>query len=246
MGATLLAGLDEDPGVDLITDAPARLIPPLRNGQLDAGLLSSIEAFRHPGYTVVPGLGIASCGPVRSVRAFRRRGIRISTVALDSSSATAATLLEILLHRRLGAEGCAFQTVPPTLQPDRLDADLVMLIGDHGLRAEPGQREVLDLGELWYEWTRLPFVYALWLLAPGADAAAIIPRLFRARDEGRRRGIDDGTAGAVYYDIGPRELQGLRRFHEEALALGLAEPGVEPAYYGGPAKNTVMEGDQAP
>lgn len=246
MGATLLAGLDEDPAVRLVTDAPARLIPPLRNGQLDAGLLSSIEAFRHPGYTVVQGLGIASCGPVRSVRAFRRPNRPIRTVALDSSSAAAATLLKILLPRRLGAKDCAFHTVLPTLEPDRLDADLVMLIGDHGLRADPGGREVLDLGELWHEWTRLPFVYALWLLAPGADAAVIVPRLFRARDEGLRRQIDDGTGGAVYYEIGSRELQGLRRYHEEALALGLVEPGVEPAYWVGSAKDAVMEGDHTP
>ena len=216
---------------------------------MDAGLLSSIEAFRHPGYTALRGLGIASRGPVRSVRAFRRPGVPIRTVGLDASSAAAAALLEILLHRRLGAPDCTFHTVAPTLQPDRLDFDLVLLIGDYGLNADPGEREALDLGELWHDWTGFPFVYALWLLAPGADAEVIASRLHRARQESVRRGVDDGTDGAVYYDLGPRELQGLQRYRQEALDLGLAEPGITPEYYGSFAPtepDSVSEGEIAP
>ena len=234
VGAPLLAGLDEDPAVSLIRDAPANLIPVLRAAQLDAGLLSSIEAFRHPGYTVLQGLGIASRGPVHSVRAFRRPGV-IKHVGLDASSAAAASLLKILLHHRLGAPDCTFETISPTLQPDHLDFDLVLLIGDHGLRADSGGREILDLGELWYDWTGLPFVYALWLLIPGADVQAISHRLHRALDDGLRMGIDDGTNGAVYYRIDDRDMRGLDRFHQEALTLGLCEPGITPAYFDGSA-----------
>jgi chorismate dehydratase len=230
----------------MVVDTPSRLIRSLRSGELDAGLLSSIEAFRHPGYTVLRGLGIASRGPVRSVRAFRRPGLPIRTVGLDASSAAAAALLKILLRRRLGAPDCTFQTVPPTLQPDGLDFDLVLLIGDYGLNADPGERDVLDLGELWHDWTGLPFVYALWLLAPGVDPEAIAPRLHRAREESVRRGVDDGTAGAIHYDLGPRDLQGLQRYHQEALDLGLAEPGITPEYFGrfAPTEpDSVSEGD---
>src|SRR5262249_56631459 len=86
VGAPLLAGLAEDPAVELIAETPAALIELLRAGQLDAALVSSIEAFRTPGYRVAPRLSICCEGPARSVRAFARRGARIRSVALDSGS----------------------------------------------------------------------------------------------------------------------------------------------------------------
>ncbi len=245
VGAPLLAGLDEDPAVRLTLDTPAQLIRSLRTGELHAGLLSSIEAFRHPGYRVLRGLGIASRGSVRSVRAFRRPGKPIRTVGLDSGSTTAVALLKILLHHVLGETDCTFESITPTRTPDALDHDLVLLIGDCGLEAAPGTRESLDLGKLWHDWTGLPFVYALWLLSPGADAELISEKLHRAREAGR--GVDDGTGGAVYYDLDDRDMQGLHRFHQEALALGLAEPGINPAYVGGSAPrdlDTAIDGEK--
>ena len=57
----------------------------------------------------------------------------------------------------------------------------------------------------------------------------------------------DGTDGAVYYDLGPRELQGLERYRQEALDLGLAEPGNTPAFFGSFAPTEpVSEGEIAP
>ncbi len=81
----------------------------------------------------------------------------------------------------------------------------------------------------------LPLVAARWLLIPGADVQAISHRLHRALDDGLRMGIDDGTNGAVYYRIDDRDMRGLDRFHQEALTLGLCEPGITPAYFDGSA-----------
>lgn len=225
VGAPLLAGLDSDPAVSLVQAPPTRLIEQLRAGQLDAALVSSVEAVRAPGYAVATGLGIACKREIRSVRAFRRRGTPIRSVGLDQSSATSVALLRILLAKPHAGEVAAnvtFAPIAPTRTPDALPHDLVLLIGDHGLAADPGAREVWDMGTQWRAWTGLPFVFALWVLRPGADAAAILPALRRARARGQQLGPVDGTHGAAHYDLDAEDVRGLQRFWAEARALQLA------------------------
>jgi chorismate dehydratase len=225
VGAPLLGGLDTDPNVALVLAPPTAMIPDLREGKLDAALLSSIEAIRHPGYTVAADLGIACKQEIRSVRAFRRRGGKIRTVGCDQSSATTVALLKLLLHhvyRELTDGELQFSTIEPTRQPDALPHDLVMLIGDPGLEAEPGNREVWDLGTEWVRWTGLPFVFALWVLRPDVDHDAVLPVLHHARQLGRERGAVDGTEGAAHYDLDEEDVRGVRRFWAECRALGLA------------------------
>jgi chorismate dehydratase len=220
-----LAGLESESGVDFVALPPARLIEQLRAGHLDAALVSSVEAARLPGYRAPAGLGIACKREIRSVRAFRRRGVPIRNIGIDEGSATSVALLRILLARRYADEmapAVGFTPIAPTTRPDELPHDLVLLIGDAGLAADPGSREVWDLGQQWRALTGLPFVFALWLLRPGADADAILPVLQRARQRGRALGPVDGTAGAAHYELDAEDLRGVQRFWDEAQSLGLA------------------------
>lgn len=225
VGAPLLAGLESDPAVAFVKAPPTELIAQLRRGELDAALVSSVEAVRERGYRVVADLGIACKREIRSVRAFRRRGTKIRHVGLDNGSATSVALLRLLLatvHRDDTASELHFETIAPTRTPDALPHDLVLLIGDHGLDADAGDREAWDLGQQWRAWTGLPFVFAVWLLRPGADAARILPVLRAARERGRRLGAVDGTHGAAHYELDGEDLRGLRRFWAECRSRGLA------------------------
>jgi chorismate dehydratase len=217
---------------EVVRAPPAELIEELRRGRLDAALVSSIEAFRRRGYAMLADLGIAADGAVRSVRAFLRRGGSPRTVAVDRASASSAALLRVLLARA-GVRDADWSEIDPTDRPDLLPADVVLLIGDAGLRAEPGAREVLDLGIAWRSWTGLPFVFAGWLLRPGADSDRLARVLRHARTLARERRIEDGTGGAVHYELTSRDLAGLARFHREAAALGLCDAGIEPAWIAG-------------
>lgn len=229
VGAPLLTGLGSQPGVELIEEVPSKLILELRRGRFDVALVSSIEAFRWPGYRAVADLGICSKGAVKSVRAFLTCAPEdVRSVGLDDGSECSVALLKILLAKRLGARNCHYERIRPTPNPDTLPQDLIMMIGDHGLHAQTRRRQILDLGELWQDWTGLPFVYALWLLAPGADADRIVPMLHQAHSLGRAQGQQDSTNGAVHYEITDQELRGLERFRIEATALGLAEPTIRP------------------
>lgn len=234
VGAPLLAGLEAAAGVALAKAPPTTLIERLRAGTLDAALVSSIEAIRAPGYAVAADLGIACKREIRSVRAFRRRGAPIRTVGLDQSSATSVALLRLLLanvHAREVDASVRFETVAPTRRPADLPHDLVLMIGDHGLGADPGDREIWDLGSEWRRWTGLPFVFAVWVLRAGADLAAVLPPLHAARRRGQDLGAVDGTHGAAHYDLDDEDLRGLRRFWAECRRLGLAgEP--DPPFVG--------------
>lgn len=226
VGAPLVAGMDRDPAVDLVSAPPTELTERLRRGELDAALSSSIEAISRPGYRVAPEIGIACKREIRSVRAFRRRGAPIATIGVDSSSATSVALLRLLLqnvHHGEVAADVRFEPVAPTRAPAALPHDVVMLIGDCGLDAAAGGREVWDLGAEWVQWTGLPFVFAVWVVREDVPAERLLPVLREARERGRELGAVDGTHGAAHYDLDDEDWRGLRRFWSECRAAGLAE-----------------------
>ncbi len=233
VGRPLVLGLDQEPGVAVHRARPTQLIEGLRAGTLDAALVSSIEGARRPGYRALPDLGIASRTVARSVRLFRHHDAKIiRTVGVDAGSATSVALTRILLDRVFSPRGEAspgdytIEVIEPDRAVDNFPHDLVLLIGDEGLAADGTTREPLDAGSLWHEWTGLPFVFALWLLAPHADAeavAAVLRRTHRRNAENRPDPDQraDSNDGAIHYELDATDHTGLRRFYGEAVALNL-------------------------
>src|SRR3989440_7995210 len=176
------------PEAELVLEVPSRLADRLRAGQLDVALIPAIEYFRAGAYRVLPGIAIASRGPVLSVTLFSRvpwAGIR--RVALDEGSRTSAALTQVLLRHRHGVRP---EVVPLPLQQDaeNSDADAVLLIGDRAMRAcLPGFAHAYDLGQEWHDWTGLPFVYAVWAVRAGADLGGVELALAEAKERGRAR-----------------------------------------------------------
>ncbi|MEO0588745.1 MAG: MqnA/MqnD/SBP family protein, partial [Planctomycetota bacterium] len=102
----------------------------------------------------------------------------------------------------------------------------------------------LDLGAAWQQWTGLPFVFACWAGRAGDEVGWIAERLDRVRADNAPRRLELARALAeghawpldlaeayltrvLRYEIGPRELAGMRRFAAEAHGAGLvarAEP----------------------
>lgn len=162
---------------------------------------------------------------------FRRPGdVPVTTVGIDEASETSVALLKILLGREMDLANVQFRRIEPTTRPDELPDDVVLLIGDAGLAADAGGRQVMDLGEAWHQWTGLPFVYALWLIAPDSDPRQVVPHLLAAHQQATEQGISDGTQGAIYYQFGAQERSGLHRFHIEAAELALADPRIQPIF----------------
>ena len=158
------------PAAEVVVDFPSRLADGLAHGQLDVGLISSIEYSRNPGCTIVSDACIASDGEVRSVKLHSRVPLeRIGSLALDEGSRTSAALVQIWLKERMGLTP-ELRPLPIGALPADCQADAVMLIGDRGMRPAGGEFTFAwDLGEEWTRWTGLPFVFALWVARPGVE-----------------------------------------------------------------------------
>ena len=246
----LVEGLtDLAPAIDLTFDLPSRLADRMAAGELDVGLIPVVELFRAGTYSVVPDVSIASRGPVLSVTLFSRVPWgEIRSVALDEGSRTSAALAQILLRKRYGVHPQVEQ-LPIDTPADDLHADAVLLIGDRAMRAcLPGFPFAYDLGQEWADWTGLPFVYAVWAVRGGVDLRGAEAAFLKAKHLGLSRagliaareapalGLDPGycrryLSHIIHYDLGPRELAGLTRYHEYAAELGLAPPGVSVVRY---------------
>jgi chorismate dehydratase len=247
----LICDLDElAPDARLSLELPSRLADLLAEGDLDVALIPSIEYFRAGTYSIVPNIAIASRGPVLSVTLFSRvPWTQIQKVALDEGSRTSAALAQILLRKRLGVHP-EIRPLPIEMPAEEVDADAALLIGDRAMRAcLPGFPHALDLGQEWFEWTGLPFVYAFWAVREGADLGVVEEALQEAKRRGCARsgiiahreapalGLDSGfcrryLANILCFDLGPREMEGLRRYYHLASELGLAPAGVQVEFYG--------------
>src|SRR5262245_12161151 len=97
----LVYGLTDSARFSLRFDLPARCADLLHAGVIDLGLIPSIEYARGPAgpdaYRIVPGLAIASDGPVSSVAIYTTKPIGdVRSIALDTSSRTSVALTRVL------------------------------------------------------------------------------------------------------------------------------------------------------
>ena len=229
-------------------DLPSRLADRLAAGELDVALIPSIELFRglsaqQNAYRIVSKSCIACRGPVMSVRLFfRTRPERTRRLAVDEGSRTSVALTRILLHERFGLAP-ELETLPLQANAAATDADAVLLIGDRAIAPTGGGfQAVWDLGDEWYRWTGLPFVFAVWAARPGFASQGLADRLDAARERGRANlaAIAAAEAGPhhltvpqcldylqdnLHYDLGDAERRGLQLFQEKATRLNLAPAG---------------------
>lgn len=242
----LIEGLNELlPSAELVLDYPSRLADALAADQLDVALIPSVEYFRRPGYEIVSDACVAARGPVMSVKLYcRTHPGKIRTLALDEGSRTSATLTRVILAEKYGVQP---RTESLSLQSatSESSADAVLLIGDRAMHAPDEQFEqVIDLGAFWYEWTGLPFVFAMWVARRAARTEGVEEALCRARDQGLRAlhriardeaahlGISEDVARTyltknLHYHLSSAERNGLRLFCELASQHQLVNPHVD-------------------
>ena len=213
----LVYGLDRSARFDLRFDLPARCAELLHDGQIDVGLIPSIEYLRSPlpgssvsRYSIVPDLAIASRGAVASVALFTSRPIAdVRSIALDTSSRTSVALVRVLCRRVFHIDP-GLERRGPDIADMLAHADAALIIGDRALLLDPAEAaatlglpsiEKIDLGTAWSEHTGLPFVYAFWAGVPDALGEDDVLALQAARD----RGIEQPDAIAGSYFAQPDE-----------------------------------------
>jgi len=260
-------GLERDLGgtpFDLSFDLPSRCAERLVTGDADLGLIPvGAYAASDVDLRIVPGIAIASHGPVRTVLLVSAAPWdELEEIALDGASRSSALLLRLLCHER-GLRP-RFREVP---HEDVLNAaggkTGALVIGDAGFEAGEKFPYVVDLGAAWHDLTGLPFVYAVWAGRPGAVDAEATARLQASLEDGlaarltiaRAWGEAHGGPPALYeayltrnirYRLGAEELSGMAAFFERAHAAGLLPRPVRPRLYEVAAAPTAQTAARGP
>jgi len=244
------AGMTANP-FTIVPGVPSELNELCAGGALDISPVSSIEYARRAGlYYIVPDLSISSTGEVRSVLLLSRMPIeRLSgkMVLASSKSHTSIALLKVLCRLRYGVD-LRFETgdCSDYLAGSELP-DACLTIGDEALRLGRSGlfSYALDLGTAWFEWTGLPFVFAVWVIRKetvtekNGQIENAIEALLSAKRWGRANiGIiceQAARAGVLtipeldeYYrclrfDLNERELNGLKLFYSFLFQTGELE-----------------------
>ena len=229
--------------LDLRKDNPDGLNEALVKGDLDMGPISLMEFLRNADDLVaLPDIAVGSDGPVMSCLIISQVPLDQldgQPVALGSTSRTSVRLAQLLFAEKVGVRPEYF-VCPPDLRTMMNEAQAAVIIGDAALRAalhdapELGL-QVHDLGQMWHEWTGLPFVFAVF--AARRDFLAAEPEIVRqvhsdliaSRDlsltevtkiceqASRWESFDTETLERYYTDaldfsLGARQLAGIKEF----------------------------------
>ena len=226
-------------GWQLVEAHPAALNRMLAEGEIDLGFVSSHEyGIRPSEYVLLDDLSISSNGAVGSVFLFSRlepEQLTGATVQLSVQSRTSVCLVKIVLKQ-------FFRASPVYLEDDianaeKRRADAVLAIGDDALRLniERAYRYRLDLGEIWMQYTGLPFVFGVcavrseFVRAHPELVSDIHRELLVCRDLGNASLTDICSVAApripmkieichrylrgIEYNLGPKKLEALERFY---------------------------------
>jgi len=224
---------------DLRFDLPSRCAAAVESGEADLGLMpiasygASATLLR-----IVPGIAIASRGPVRTVMLMGDvPREEMASVVLDGASRTSQILVQLLLRQRGLAP--AFEQADHDRVVDCIGGKRGgLVIGDLCFSASRRFRHVYDLGAEWTEQVGLPFVYAAWIGRPDVLAAGDVellqeslslglanrPEIARvwAEQSGEEAALAEKyLTENIHYSLGARELCGAAAFLERAHGLGL-------------------------
>ncbi|MDW8294197.1 MAG: menaquinone biosynthesis protein [Aquificaceae bacterium] len=220
-------------GVSFVEGHPSELVNLLRKGQLEAGIVSSLEYLKHPeNYRLVRGLSISSTERACSVLIFSTKPLgEVNSVYLTPASLTSRALAIYLIRR-------VYKREPEWLE-DRERAEALMLIGDEALqeRLKGEWQYVYDLGEEWFRLYGLPFVFALFLVRKDAPKGLEFfieeqckkskTSFFKDLKEGRLKVEKYGLFLKEYftscldYNLDERGEESLRIFNEILISEGL-------------------------
>lgn len=209
---------------------PRELDSAMKKGELDIALLP-IASYLTSDYHALFHAGvIQSQGAVQSVCLFLQKGksIRdIIRIKFSKESVTSILLFKVLYHYKWGLD-------LEDLKAVESGEDACLEIGDRALFFDAFQYDMLDLGAEWQEWTNLPFVYASWVARNAVDEE-IIQTLIRARKEGIKnittiasqihdlpeKKLIDYLTHSIGYTATPKSLEGIRKFQDYCVELGL-------------------------
>lgn len=230
--------LETSAGFKILPIVPRRMGLLSRKAQIDAGLFSLMDYFEQEDTLEPMGWCIATRDQVKSVMLFSNDGwsdLDGKTIGIADDTATSVWLLKVLLQKKYGVRA-RFERLHAGVN-DYARFDAVLLIGDEALRRNKsglaGFELVFDLAKEWYDWQKLPFVFAVWAMKRSLpdDRKRILKEMIarslsQAEEHLSDLGVLHGKAlgltaqetheylAGFNYRLGEREREAMRRFRE--------------------------------
>jgi chorismate dehydratase len=228
----------------LIPTPPSELGKMAQKGEIDAGILATADFLIHQErYEPTAGLGIANGEEVRSILFLSRKPmaeLQGARVGITEETSTSVRLLRTLLEVRDGIRPAEY------VRGLRDEGDAFLVIGNEALwrnqTSTPDFPYRYDLATEWWNWTGLPFVFALWTVRRSlpdnvkTEFAELLERSFQvgmsqidefaaefAGELGQREVLASYLRN-FRYRLGPEELQGLEEFRRLTDENGFLEP----------------------
>ena len=161
------SGLPLDPSCISVTEgSPTEINRAMEEGRLDFAPISSLAyAQSQADYLIFPDLCIGSRDFARSVLLLsheRIDGLDQAKIILSEKSLSSQALLKALLRFKYGLNN-SFESSNESPEAMLAKGKAVLAIGDEALFFRPKRfLYKYDLSELWWNWTDLPFCFALW------------------------------------------------------------------------------------
>ncbi len=234
--------------VEIVEADPTTLNNMMIDGTLDVGPVSSVAyAIHSDKWDLLPGLCISCAGRAMSVILASKgplEQLHNAPLYLSNESTTSVQLLKLIMEREnLSPEYRPWLSGQQTRLPD--DAMGGLLIGDRALAWIYYQKcpLFLDLGEYWYAWTGLPFVFAVWVTRK--DVIPNLDRYLNKLDDLFNESLNCGLASieslvtrvagnlklpsamirayfeALNYRLGTEERQGMEYFFKLLHSRGM-------------------------
>lgn len=149
--------------IDLQLDIPSVCAEKLADGRADLGLVpvAVIPQLKTP--YIISDYCIGTVGAVKTVAIFSKRPLEeLTHIYLDHHSRTSVALAQLLLKK--------YWNLKPIFLPatdgyiDKIGGTVGgVIIGDRTIDAFERFPYIYDLGQAWYDWKKLPFVFAAWV-----------------------------------------------------------------------------------
>lgn len=181
-------GLENEAGVKLEPLVPRALSSAVAEGEVDAGPVPLVTTWEiEDRFAPLGDFCISSINRARSILFFSKRPFERldgATIGVTTETSTSVRLMKVLLAQAWRVRPRQFTHV------DWPNNDAFLLIGDEALIHRRGVKDyphVADLGEVWHQWTGLPFVFARWMVRrdlPDADKSRLVSLLDASIAEG--------------------------------------------------------------
>ncbi|MGJ1416441.1 menaquinone biosynthetic enzyme MqnA/MqnD family protein [Sphingobacterium multivorum] len=143
--------------IDLSVDYPSACAQKVIDDQADIGIIPTAALLSLPEYYINTDFCIGTEGAVDSVFIFANKPIdEVKTLRLDKQSRTSNGLARVLI-KNYWKKDVALVT------DESIEPDAYVLIGDRTFGKKNAVPYVYDLGEEWFNFTGLPFAFALWV-----------------------------------------------------------------------------------